>query len=96
VFERVYTRAQQRAQTQRRGGIFNRADQVAVRYSQALGQGAPGWRLTLAHRLFDRLVYRKLRAALGGRVSYAISGGGPLGARLGHFYRGVGVTVLEG
>jgi long-chain acyl-CoA synthetase len=96
VFEKVYTGAQQRAQAQRRGGIFNRADQVAVRYSQALGQGAPGWRLTLAHRLFDRLVYRKLRAALGGRVSYAISGGAPLGARLGHFYRGIGVTVLEG
>ncbi|MEU1599544.1 long-chain fatty acid--CoA ligase [Streptomyces sp. NPDC005708] len=96
VLEKVHARAQQRAEAQRRGGIFKRAEQVAVRYSQALEQGAPGRRLTLAHRLFDRLVYRKLRAALGGRVTYAISGGAPLGARLGHFYRGIGVTVLEG
>ena len=47
-------------------------------------------------RVFDRLVYTKLRAAMGGKVQYAVSGGAPLGARLGHFFRGIGVTVLEG
>jgi len=96
MLEKVYSRAQQRAQAQRRGGVFKWAEQVAVRYSQALEQGGPGRLLTLAHHLLDRLVYRTLRAALGGRVAYAISGGAPLGVRLGHFYRGVGVTVLEG
>ncbi|MEV4297055.1 NAD(P)-dependent oxidoreductase [Microbispora rosea] len=65
-------------------------------YSQALDYGRPGRRLRLAHRLSDRLVYRRLRAALGGRVGYAISGGAPLGVRLGHFLRGIGITVLEG
>jgi long-chain acyl-CoA synthetase len=46
--------------------------------------------------VFDRLVYAKLRAAVGGQVRYAVSGGAPLGERLGHFFRGVGITVLEG
>jgi long-chain acyl-CoA synthetase len=97
VLEKVHSRAQQRAQAQRRGRVFERAEQVAVRYSRGLERGGrPGRGLRLAHALFDRLVYRKLRAALGGRVTYAISGGAPLGARLGHFFRGVGVTVLEG
>ncbi|MEU8542237.1 long-chain fatty acid--CoA ligase [Streptomyces sp. NPDC048717] len=96
VLEKVYARARQRAEEQGRGGVFRRAERVAVRYSQALDRKRPGLRLTLAHRLFDRLVYRKLRAALGGRVTHAISGGAPLGTRLGHFYRGIGVTVLEG
>lgn len=96
VFERVYNGAQQRAQADGKGRIFDWADRTAVAYSQALDDGRPGWRLRLAHRLCDRLVYRRLRAALGGRVGYAISGGAPLGARLGHFLRGIGITVLEG
>ena len=59
--------------------------------------GGPGLRAARSSTpLFDRLVYAKLRAALGGRVDYAISGGAPLGERLGHFFRGIGVTVLEG
>jgi long-chain acyl-CoA synthetase len=58
--------------------------------------GGPGPALRLRHALFDRLVYAKLRAAIGGRVQYAVSGGGPLGERLGHFFRGAGITVLEG
>jgi long-chain acyl-CoA synthetase len=96
VFERVYNGAQQRAHAEGKGRIFDWADRTAVAYSQALDDGRPGWRLRLAHRLSDRLVYRRLRAALGGRVGNAISGGAPLGARLGHFFRGIGITVLEG
>ncbi|WP_228010750.1 AMP-dependent synthetase/ligase [Nonomuraea phyllanthi] len=96
VFERVYNDAQQRAHAQGKGKIFDWADRTAVAYSQALEDGRPGRRLRLAHRLSDRLVYRRLRAALGGRVGYAISGGAPLGVRLGHFFRGIGITVLEG
>jgi long-chain acyl-CoA synthetase len=96
VFERVYNNAQQRAHAEGKGRIFDWADRTAVAYSRALDDGRPGWRLSLAHRLCDRLVYGRLRAALGGRVGYAISGGAPLGARLGHFLRGIGITVLEG
>ncbi|WP_327589583.1 AMP-dependent synthetase/ligase [Nonomuraea sp. NBC_00507] len=96
VFERVYNSAQQRAHAEGKGRIFDWADRTAVAYSQALDAGRPGWRLRLEHRLSDRLVYRRLRAALGGRVGYAISGGAPLGVRLGHFLRGIGITVLEG
>ena len=96
VFERVYNSAQQQAHAGGKGKIFDWADRTAVAYSQALDGGRPGFRLRLAHRVADRLVYRRLRAALGGRVRYAISGGAALGVRLGHFFRGVGVTVLEG
>jgi long-chain acyl-CoA synthetase len=96
VFERVYNGAQQRAHAEGKGRIFDWADRTAVAYSQALDDGRPGWRLRLAHGLSERLVYRRLRAALGGRVGNAISGGAPLGARLGHFFRGIGATVLEG
>jgi len=67
-----------------------------VAYSRSLDTGGPGLWLRVRHALFDRLVYTKLRAAMGGRVEYAVSGGAPLGARLGHFFRGIGVNVLEG
>ncbi|MFB9236230.1 AMP-dependent synthetase/ligase [Plantactinospora siamensis] len=97
VFEKIYNAAAQRAQAEGKGGIFARAEQVAVAYSQALDTpSGPGLRLRAQHRVFDRLVYRKLRTALGGRCRAAISGGAPLGARLGHFFRGVGVAIQEG
>ncbi|MGI5213993.1 AMP-dependent synthetase/ligase [Plantactinospora sp. CA-290183] len=97
VFEKVYTGAVQKASAEGKGKIFATAERVAIAYSQALDTpSGPGVGLRLRHRVFDRLVYRKLRAALGGRCENAISGGAPLGARLGHFYRGVGVTVYEG
>lgn len=97
VFEKVYNAARQRAYDAGKGAIFDRADQVAVAYSEALDTpGGPGLGLRARHAVFDRLVYRKLRAALGGRCRTAISGGAPLGARLAHFFRGVGVTVYEG
>ncbi|MFI9272482.1 AMP-dependent synthetase/ligase [Kitasatospora sp. NPDC052896] len=96
VFEKVYNTARAKAQADGKGKIFDRAAETAIAYSRALGQGGPGLGLRLRHAVFDRLVYGKLRAALGGRATHAISGGAPLGERLGHFYRGIGFTVLEG
>ncbi|TDC71306.1 AMP-dependent synthetase/ligase [Streptomyces hainanensis] len=97
VFEKVYNAARAKADEEGRGPIFERAARTAEAYSRALDTPAgPGLALRLRHRLFDVLVYRRLRAALGGRATHAISGGAPLGARLGHFFRGVGFTVLEG
>ncbi|MTE14104.1 AMP-dependent synthetase/ligase [Nocardia aurantiaca] len=96
VFEKVYHTARTRAQTSGRGAIFDRAAQTAVDYSHALDGGRIPLRLRVAHTVFDFLVYRRLREALGGRATFAICGGAPLGERLGHFYRGIGFTVLEG
>ncbi len=96
VFEKVFNTASQRAMADGRGRIFDRAADVAIAWSRGLENGRPSLAVRLQHRLFDRLVYAKLRAALGGECEYAVSGGAPLGERLGHFYRGIGVTVLEG
>ncbi|KAB8168631.1 AMP-binding protein [Streptomyces sp. 3MP-14] len=97
VFEKVYNSARATAASGGRGKIFDRAAETAAAYSRAQDTpGGPGLGLRLRHRVFDRLVYRKLRAVLGGRATHAISGGAPLGERLGHFYRGIGFTVLEG
>jgi long-chain acyl-CoA synthetase len=97
VFEKVYNTAKQRAHADGQGAIFDLAERVAIGYSEAL-DGNPARRLALElpHRAFDALVYAKLRAALGGRVHSAISGGAPLGARLGHFFRGIGLPIYEG
>ena len=72
------------------------AAQTAVDWSEALGRGGPGLLLRVKHAVFDKLVYHKLRAALGGNCTASISGGAPLGERLGHFYRGVGLCIYEG
>jgi long-chain acyl-CoA synthetase len=97
VFEKVYNGAEQRAVSERKGAIFGRAARVAIAYSRAMDTpGGPAFGLRAQHALFDRLVYAKLRAALGGRAHYAASGGAALTERLCHFFRGVGVTVLEG
>ncbi len=97
VFEKVFNSAEQKAVSERKGAIFGRATQVAIDYSRALdAPGGPGLRLRAQHGVFDRLVYGKLRAALGGQTQYAVSGGAALSERLGHFFRGAGVTVLEG
>ena len=96
VFEKIFNTASQRATSEGRGGIFDRAADTAIAHSRALDKGRPSLALRVRHALFSRLVYAKLRAALGGRCDYAISGGAPLGDRLGHFYRGIGFTVLEG
>jgi long-chain acyl-CoA synthetase len=97
VFEKVYNTAVQQASTSSATSkIFAAAASTAIAYSEALDKGRPSIGLQIRHEVFGRLVYAKLRAAIGGRVRYAVSGGAPLGERLGHFFRGVGVTVLEG
>ncbi|HEY8374055.1 MAG TPA: long-chain fatty acid--CoA ligase [Pseudonocardiaceae bacterium] len=96
VFEKVYNTAKQKAHSEGKGKIFDAAEATAVAYSQATDGKGPGLGLKLRHKLFDLLVYGKLRAALGGRCVAAVSGGAPLGERLAHFFRGVGVPVLEG
>ncbi|WP_019545830.1 AMP-dependent synthetase/ligase [Streptomyces sulphureus] len=97
VFEKVYNAARAQAAESGKGKIFDRAAAVAAEYSRALDEPAgPSLKLRLQHRLFDKLVYAKLRSVLGGRATHAISGGAPLGAHLGHFFRGIGFTVLEG
>ncbi|MFI5719971.1 AMP-dependent synthetase/ligase [Nocardia sp. NPDC051750] len=96
VFEKVYNGAKQKAHDEGKGKIFDAAAATAIEYSEALEKGKPGLLLQAKHALFDKLVYGKLRAALGGNCQAAVSGGGPLGARLGHFFRGIGVTIFEG
>ena len=96
VFEKVYNTAKQKAHSEGKGAIFDKAEAVAVAYSEAKDSGGAGLALKAQHFLFDKLVYGKLRAALGGRCVAAVSGGAPLGARLAHFFRGIGVPVFEG
>jgi long-chain acyl-CoA synthetase len=98
VFEKVYNTAQQQASaSQAKSKIFAAAADTAIAYSKAQRPSSrPGLGLQARHALFDRLVFARLRAAVGGRVTYAVSGGAPLGERLGHFFRGAGITVLEG
>jgi long-chain acyl-CoA synthetase len=96
VFEKVYNGAKQKAHAAGKGRIFDAAEGVAIAYSRATEHGSAPLLLRLQHGLFDRLVYGKLRAALGGQCIAAVSGGAPLGERLGHFFRGVGVTIYEG
>ena len=96
IFEKIYNGAEAKAEAAGKGDIFRKAAAVAIAYSEALDKKKVSPMLKLKHGLFDKLVYSKIRAGMGGRVEAAISGGAPLGARLGHFYRGAGVTVLEG
>ena len=98
VFEKVFNTAVSNAHhdSALKGKIFERSAQVSIAYSEALDHGRVSPLLKLRHTIYDRLVFAKLRAAMGGRVTHAISGGASLGARLGHFYRGLGLTVLEG
>lgn len=96
VFEKVYNSASQKAHAGGRGMIFDRAAAVAIEHSRSQDSGGPSLITKVQYAVFDRLVYGKLRAALGGRVKYAMSGGAALGERLGHFYRGIGLVVLEG
>jgi long-chain acyl-CoA synthetase len=93
VFEKVYNGAKLKAQGEGKGRIFDMAAQVAINYSS---QASPGLRTRALHAVFDKLVYGKLREVFGGDLSYAISGAAALGERLGHFFRGIGLVVLEG
>jgi long-chain acyl-CoA synthetase len=97
VFEKVYNTAKQKAHADGKGAIFDLAERVAIGYSEAQdGNVAQRLALEVPHRIFDALVYSRLRAALGGRAEAAVSGGAPLGARLGHFFRGAGLPIYEG
>jgi long-chain acyl-CoA synthetase len=96
IFEKIYNTAKHKAAGEGKGWIFAQAESTAREYSESLDRGGPSLLLRLRHELFDLLVYGKLRAALGGKVDYIVSGGAPLGARLGHFFRGVGINPLEG
>ncbi len=96
IFEKVYNGAEAKAEAGGKGDIFRKAAAVAIAFSEGLDTGKISIALRIKHALFDKLVYSKIRSTLGGRVEAAISGGAPLGARLGHFYRGAGIRVLEG
>ena len=100
VFEKLFNTASQQATADGRGKVFDRAVDVAIAYSQASEASGSStrvpWRLRAQHAVFERTLYPRLRAALGGNCTFAISGGAPLGERLGHFYRGIGLSVLEG
>jgi long-chain acyl-CoA synthetase len=97
VFEKVYNNAAIKAVEEGKGRIFDKAAEVAVAHSRGTRTGqSPGIPTKLLHALFDKIVYGKLRAAVGGRVRYAVSGGAALGDRLGYFFDGVGITILEG
>jgi long-chain acyl-CoA synthetase len=96
IFEKIYNGAEAKAEAAGKGDIFRKAAAVAIAYSEGLDSKKISLSLRLKHALFDKLVFSKIRTAVGGRVEAAISGGAPLGARLGHFYRGAGITILEG
>jgi long-chain acyl-CoA synthetase len=96
VFEKVFNSASQRAHSEGKGKIFDAAAETAIAYSQAQDKGGPGFTLKAKHAVYDKLLYAKLRGALGGHARYAVSGGAPLGEQLAHFFRGIGVPVLEG
>ena len=96
VFEKVFNTASQKAAAEGRGKVFDRATETAIAWSRAQDRGRVPLRVRAEHAVFSRLVYGKLLAALGGSCTFAVSGGAPLGERLGHFYRGVGLTILEG
>ncbi|GAA0961642.1 AMP-dependent synthetase/ligase [Frigoribacterium faeni] len=96
VFEKVYNSAEQKAEAGGRGAIFRRAVAVAIAHSKALDEGVVPLGLRLRFALFDRLVYSKLKKAMGGNIRYAVSGSAPLGTRLGHFFRSLDIRILEG
>ena len=96
VFEKVYNSSEQKAEGGGKGKIFRKAADVAIAHSKALDAGTVPLGLKLQFALYDRLVLSKIRAALGGRVKFAVSGSAPLGPRLGHFFRSLDVKILEG
>ena len=97
VFEKVYNAAEQKAEAGGKGDIFRKAAVTAIEYAKQREElGQVNLKLKAQHAIFNVLVYRKIRAAMGGKLRYAISGGAPLGARLGLFFAGIGLTVLEG
>ncbi|MFF8553891.1 AMP-dependent synthetase/ligase [Streptomyces sp. NPDC015501] len=102
IFEKVFHGARRTAEAEGRAGAFDRAVEVAVKYAEALEQKAfglgpgPSAGLRVQHQFFDKVVYRKVRDALGGRMRHAMSGGSGMDRRLGLFFAGAGVVVFEG
>ena len=96
IFEKIYNGAEAKADAAGKGSIFRKAADIAIQYSEAQDSKKLNIGLMIKHAIFDKLVYSKIRAGMGGRVEAAISGGAPLGVRLGHFYRGAGINILEG
>lgn len=96
IFEKIYNGAENKAQETGKLKIFKKAVNTAVQFSEGLDSGNIPFKLRAEHLIFDRLVYSKIRTGLGGRVDAAISGGAPLSPRLGHFFRGAGINILEG
>jgi long-chain acyl-CoA synthetase len=96
VFEKVYNSAKHKADSEGKGKIFDIGAKIAIDYSREDQKGAVSLKTKVLHAVFDKLLYGKLRGIFGGRLEYAISGGAALGERLGHFFRGIGLTVLEG
>lgn len=102
VFEKVFAAARRKAEAEGRTGPFDRAVDVAVRYAEAREHkafgigGGPSAKLRMEHQLFEKLVYGKVREAMGGRVRHAMSGGSAMSRRLGLFFDGAGITVFEG
>jgi long-chain acyl-CoA synthetase len=96
IFEKIFNAAEAKADAAGKGKIFRKAAAVAIAHSQSLDSPGINPLLRAQHKIFDALVYKKIRHAVGGKVVNAMSGGAALGTRLGHFYRGVGITVLEG
>ncbi len=96
VFEKIYNKANEQATADGKGKIFAKAVDTAIAWSEGQDTGSVPLKVKIMHGVFDKLVYSKLRAKMGDKVEYAVSGGAPLGTRLGHFFRGIGVTILEG
>ncbi|CAN5248468.1 AMP-dependent synthetase/ligase [soil metagenome] len=96
VFEKVYNASEQKAESGGKGKIFRKAAEVGIAHSKAVDAGSVPFGLKVQFAVLDRLVLSKIREAMGGRVKYAVSGSAPLGLRLGHFYRSLGLTILEG
>ncbi len=96
VFEKIYNKANETAVAGGKGKIFAKASETAIAWSEGQETGSIPLKVKVLHKVFDKLVYSTLREKMGNKVEYAVSGGAPLGTRLGHFFRGIGVTILEG
>ncbi|MEU2437978.1 AMP-dependent synthetase/ligase [Streptomyces rubradiris] len=102
IFEKVFHAARRKAEREGRSGPFEKAVDIAVKYAEAVeakawGTGpGPSAALRMQHQLFDKLVYAKVRAAMGGRIRNAMSGGSAMDRRLGLFFAGAGVQIYEG
>ncbi|MFJ4897694.1 MULTISPECIES: long-chain fatty acid--CoA ligase [unclassified Streptomyces] len=102
IFEKVFNGARRKAETEGRLSPFDKAVDIAVKYAEAMearafGTGpGPSTGLRMQHQFFDKVVYKKVREAMGGRIRHAMSGGSGMERQLGLFFAGAGVTVYEG